>query len=202
MEDGGEDEIHHAADQAGHDHQDDGSDEGHESLHVFGHLAVVALGGAAQGGIDFARLLAHSNHVDEQGRKGADAGEGFGERSTITNLGDDGIEVLAHYQIACGIAGEFERAQQRQAIADEVGHGFEKLNVESAGDEFAKERHAELHAIPSEAVLGVVFPCFEKDCACNEDEGDDMPPLLEEIGSTDHDLRTERDLGTGGALDE
>lgn len=202
LEDRGEDEIHHAADQACHDHEDDGGDEGHEALHVFGHFAVVAFGGAAQGGVDFAGLFAHSNHVDKQGRKGPDACESFGEGATITDLGDNGIEVFAHDQIACGIAGEFERTQQRQSVADEVGHGFEKLHVEAAGDEFSEKRHAQLHAIPGEAVLGIVFPGFEKDRASDEHQGDDMPPLLKEIGARDHDLCTERDLGARGALDQ
>ena len=61
--------------------------------------------------------------------------EGFGKRAAVADLVDDLVELAAQRAVLGGIAGEFEGAQQRQAVADEVGHGFEELDVEAAGDD-------------------------------------------------------------------
>ena len=104
LEDGGEDQIHHAANQNGHDDEDYGGDECHEAGDGFAHLAVVPFGGAAPGDVDFSGLLADGYHVDEEGWEGTAAGEGFGDGAAIADLADDSIEVLAHDEVAGGIA--------------------------------------------------------------------------------------------------
>lgn len=69
LEDRGDHQIGHGADQASHDDENRGHDECHDALQIFVELLVIALGRATQGLVDFSGLFAHGNHVDEQGRE-------------------------------------------------------------------------------------------------------------------------------------
>ena len=137
--------------------------------------------------VDFTGLFANGDHVDEQGREGAVADQGFGEGTTVADLADDFVEFAAEAAVLGGVAGEFEGAKQGQAVANEVGHGFEELDVESAGDDGADERELEFHPIPSGLVGVVVLPGFEEDARGDEGDQDDDPPFADEGGGTDED---------------
>ena len=63
------------------------------------------------------------------------------------------VSFLRRCRLGGGGFGEFEGANQWQAVADQVGHGLEELNVEASAQQASEQRQAETKAIPALAVL-------------------------------------------------
>jgi hypothetical protein len=158
LEDGGHHEVGHEADHAGHEADDEGLDEA-------ARVSIFLLSSRSKRSAARERAAGMSPVCSPTLTMSMSSGGNCPLRSSarerldaFADVAHDGFELALEVRILDGLMRELHRMHHGEAVAEQVGHRFEELDVEPGLEDGAEERQAQFEARPRNGGLRTCEP--------------------------------------------